>query len=196
METYEEKEFLTVQEVSEALGITKQAVYQKLNKNWSTFVQEIDGQKMLKKEVLQVEKPRDKAIESKIDQKVEQVYQDLVNHLKEENQRLINENMEKDRIIAEKDATILSYAEKASSLAEQFATLVEREQEISARALTTTGQAQLLHAMSGAQEIDSPDVDGGISDITGNVPYENESGASPEKPTWRVRIARWLMNGK
>ena len=180
MEMYEDKEFLTVQEVAEALGITKQAVYQKLNKNWSTFVQEIDGQKMLKKEVLQVEKPRDKAIESKVDQKVEQVYQELINYLKEENQRLINANKEK-------DAVIQSYAER-------FATLVEREQEISAKALNTTGQAQLLHAMSESQDMESPSMDDDPPSMAEENPnITEESNTTSGNRTWRERFAAWIL---
>lgn len=180
MEIYEDRELLTVQEVAEALGITKQAVYQKLNKNWSKFVQEVDGQKMLKKEVLQVEKPRDRAGENKIELKVEQVYQELIDHLKEENQRLINDNKEK-------DAVIQSYAER-------FATLVEREQEISAKALNTTGQAQLLHAMSESQDMESPSMNDdppGTAEEKPNV--TGESNSAPGNRTWRERFAAWIL---
>lgn len=65
----------------------------------------------------------------------------FLDHLIKENTRLLAELAQKDRIIAEKDALISGYADK-------FAEFAEREQEISAKALTATGQAQTLHAMS------------------------------------------------
>ena len=65
----------------------------------------------------------------------------FLDYLIKENTRLLAELTQKDRIIAEKDALISGYADK-------FAEFAEREQEISAKALTATGQAQTLHAMS------------------------------------------------
>jgi hypothetical protein len=67
----------------------------------------------------------------------------FLDYLIKENTRLLAELAQKDRIIAEKDALISGYADKFSEFA-------EREQEISAKALTATGQAQTLHAMSAA----------------------------------------------
>lgn len=67
----------------------------------------------------------------------------FLDYLIKENTRLLAELAQKDRIIAEKDALISGYADK-------FAEFAEREQEISAKALTATGQAQTLHAMSAA----------------------------------------------
>lgn len=68
----------------------------------------------------------------------------FLDYLIQENIRLLAEIEKKDRIIAEKDDVITGYAD-------QFAEFARREQEISAKALNTTGQAQLLHAMSSEQ---------------------------------------------
>ena len=68
----------------------------------------------------------------------------FLDYLIQENTRLLAEIEKKERIIAEKDAVITGYAD-------QFAEFARREQEISAKALNTTGQAQLLHAMSSEQ---------------------------------------------
>ena len=67
----------------------------------------------------------------------------FLDYLIKENARLLAELAQKERIIEEKDALISGYADK-------FAEFAEREQEISAKALTATGQAQTLHAMSAA----------------------------------------------
>lgn len=67
----------------------------------------------------------------------------FLDYLIKENTRLLAELSQKDKIIAEKDALISGYADK-------FAEFAEREQEISTKALTATGQAQTLHAMSAA----------------------------------------------
>ncbi len=69
-------------------------------------------------------------------------------------------------IIADKDAKIAEFAER-------FAGLAEKEQEISSRALATTGQAQMLHAMSEQPEvIDAP---------------QEPTGAEKKRPWWRKK---------
>lgn len=74
----------------------------------------------------------------------------LLEYLMKENARLIAEIERKDALISEKDAAI-------SDFAARFAAIAEREQEISTRALATTGQAQMLHAMSEQTDaIDAP----------------------------------------
>lgn len=48
------KELYTVAEFAKIAGVSKQAVYSRLDKGLKQFVQEVDGQKMLKKEALQL----------------------------------------------------------------------------------------------------------------------------------------------
>ena len=88
---------------------------------------------------------------------------DLLEYLIKENARLIAENERKDKIIEEKDKELRTYTDRIIGLTEQFAQLVEREQEISSKALNTTGQAQLLHAMS------SEAIDGSAVETDGEV---------------------------
>ena len=47
------KELYTVAEFAKIAGVSKQAVYSRLDKGLKQFVQKVDGQKMLKKEALQ-----------------------------------------------------------------------------------------------------------------------------------------------
>lgn len=151
---YDDCVYITVSEAADAAGITKQAAYQKLNRDWSKFYQEIDGQKMLKKEVLDTINPRNKAIESKFDPPLEQYYQDLINQLKENNQQLNKEITEQKRVILEKDAIILNYTERLDCLAEHFPDHIERKQENGEKSLAITGQSQQPHAMSDIQNIE------------------------------------------
>ena len=48
------KELYTVSEFTKIAGVSKQAVYSRLDKGLKQFVQKVDGQKMLKKEALQL----------------------------------------------------------------------------------------------------------------------------------------------
>ena len=48
------KELYTVSEFAKIAGVSKQAVYSRLDKGLKQFVQKVDGQKMLKKEALQL----------------------------------------------------------------------------------------------------------------------------------------------
>ena len=73
-----------------------------------------------------------------------------IENLRREIDRLHGDIDRLNGIITEKDAKIAEFAER-------FAGLAEKEQEISSRALATTGQAQMLHAMSEQPEvIDAP----------------------------------------
>lgn len=73
-----------------------------------------------------------------------------IDNLRHDIDRLHGEIDRLNGVIADKDAKIAEFAER-------FAGLAEKEQEISSRALATTGQAQMLHAMSEQPEvIDAP----------------------------------------
>ena len=49
----QEKDLLTVKEYAEAVGVSQQAVYQRLNKGLSSFVVEVKGQKFIKRQALE-----------------------------------------------------------------------------------------------------------------------------------------------
>lgn len=48
----QEKDLLTVKEYAEAVGVSQQAVYQRLHKGLSSFVVEVNGQKFIKRQAL------------------------------------------------------------------------------------------------------------------------------------------------
>jgi hypothetical protein len=107
----------------------------------------------------------------------------LLEYLIKENARLIDELDKKDKLIEEKDKSIHAYADRIMGLTEQFAALVEREQDIASKALSTTGQAQLLHAMSG----DQSEV---VTMVQGNALSEETPLEKPKKSPW------WKRKGK
>lgn len=114
-----------------------------------------------------------KSSESKVDS-------DFLNYLIKENAWLIAESERKDSVIAEKDRELHTYYERVMGLTEQLASLAEREQDIASKALNTTGQAQLLHAMSG----DQSDV---LTIGKGNILPEETPPEKPKKSPWWKR---------
>lgn len=90
----------------------------------------------------------------------------LLEYLIKENARLLAEIERLNAIIAEKDTAI-------SDFASRFAAIAEKEQEISSKALATTGQAQMLHAMSEQVEaLDAP---------------QESTEAQAKRPWWKPR---------
>lgn len=175
-----EVEYYTVPEFAELVGVSKQAVYQRVKKDLAGYtvmragvtlvsaealplvggkgkvdqpeqVKFIEEEGKVEQAVVQEESEVDKEV-NKLD-KVEQVKSSednkLLEYLIKENARLIQELEKKDSLIAEKDAAIADFASR-------FASIAEKEQDISSHALATAGQAQMLHAMSEADGIEAP----------------------------------------
>ncbi len=144
-----ENEYVSIAKFAEMAGITKQAVYQRLNKDLSTYVK-VDGKvKMVSTAALSLfavklnvkEQPIESLVEQAVEQDSIQVEQDnlkLIEYLKAENERLKQQIDEKDGIIVKKDEIIVRYADR-------FAALAERAQEL-------TNNAQHLHAIAEAQK--------------------------------------------
>jgi DNA-binding Lrp family transcriptional regulator len=110
--------------------------------------------------------------------------------LKEENERLVRQNIALHDRIAENDIKIAEFAEKFAELARQ--------------AIDTVGRAQALHAaqiVSVAEHADdiSGDTDG-VSDgenvIDGDTGDAETEGKSTKKPSWRSRLIAWLAEGE
>ena len=74
-----EKEYLSISEYAKIRGISKQAVYQQLNKKLKPFVQVVEGQKYISKEALsekdlkKLEQPIEQEF-NKVEQSVEQEF--------------------------------------------------------------------------------------------------------------------------
>ena len=168
--------FYAVQEFAELAGVSKQAVYERIKRDLKGYTIKQSGRTMISREALQfvgnkeessessglmfeleeessqpeqLERSENQSLEQESqsinqqNQAINQVNQanDLLEYLKKEVERLHGEIDRLNRMIAEKDA-------KISEFAERFAGIAEKEQEISSNALRTTGQAQMLHAMS------------------------------------------------
>lgn len=166
--------YYSVQEFAELAGVSKQAVYDRIKKDLAGYTVKKGGKTMISGEALQFVGNRDDVQDnssnfmfelenqsiqpSDVEQVENQASKDkqasesslLLEYLMKENARLLAEIERRDALIAEKDAAI-------SDFASRFAAIAEKEQEISSKALATTGQAQMLHAMSEHVEaLDAP----------------------------------------
>lgn len=149
------KIYLAVSEFAQAAKVSRQAVYLRLDKDLSSYCKVIDGRKMIHSEALSLYSCQ-VADQSPCKDDVKQqdvVSSNMSSYLMSEVERLRQELKdkeekvaEKDAVIADKDRQIASYSDKFIALSEKQTELIQREQEISAKALMTTGQAQLLHA--------------------------------------------------
>ena len=95
-----ERKHLTVKEVAEITGLTRQAIYKRMNKDFQPFVIELNGQKYLKSEVLarlNLTLPSTKVDSKGSTDSLEK----LVKYLEKENERLLDEVSELKRQLAE-----------------------------------------------------------------------------------------------
>lgn len=95
-----ERKNLTVKEVAEITGLSRQAIYKRMSKDFQPFVIELNGQKYLKSEVLarlNLTLPS-----TKVDSKGgTSSLEKLVEHLEKENERLLAEVAELKQQLAE-----------------------------------------------------------------------------------------------
>lgn len=236
-------EYIPIPVFAKRAGVSKQAVYARLDKDLSAYCQEIDGRKMLDVSALSLYGPRptshwvnQEVIKGQAENGQESIDfpinkqepandqpkdnqrsaksqsnfgqepienqtsadressgetengQETVNKKGPDNQESIEhkttDNQESNKLTAyltaeidrlrkeveTRDATIVYKDVQIAGFADKFAAMAEREQSISAMALQTTGQAQLLHATT--QE--------------DSVPPEGE--ADPPRGNWFTRI--------
>lgn len=175
-----EVEYYTVPEFAELVGVSKQAVYQRVKKDLAGYTVMRDGVTLVSAEALPLVGGKGKADqpeqvkfieeeseveqavvqeESEVDKevnkldKVEQVKSSEDNKLLE---YLIKENSRLIQEIEKKDKLIAEKDAAIADFASRFAAIAEKEQDISSRALATAGQAQMLHAMSETESIEAP----------------------------------------
>lgn len=109
-----ERRNLTVKEVAELTGLTRQAIYKRMNKDFQPFVIELNGRKYLKSEVLtrlNLTLPSTKVDSKSSTRDLEK----LVEHLEKENERLLAEIAElKQQLSEEKEQNRQNAAELRS----------------------------------------------------------------------------------
>lgn len=155
-----EKEFLTIKEVAESLGISRQAVYNKLDKEFKPYLTIQNGKKLLNYKVLQGNK------EDELSSDVDKNIQSFVNLLDRQYEQLSRELDIKNRQLEVKDEQ-LSVKDKQidelnARLAETTAALVTAQQ--------TAQAAQALHAGTIRQQLE-----------IGNVSSPTEVEETPPK---------------
>lgn len=125
-------DYLTVKEFSEIVGLSKQALYNRMDKDLAPYVKTDGAVKMLSAEALglfnkDVELPS-KQIETLTQEKQQLLYQNTM--LMEQNINLISQ--------------VQSLTEQIKDLSDRFATLAEKNTDIADKALDTTKQSQLI----------------------------------------------------
>jgi ERCC4-related helicase len=100
-----ETECLTVKEAADAFGVSVQAVYQRLDKDFKPYLKVIDGKKRLDKRVLELNNK-------------EEISSGLTSDFKEILKLLEKQLNEKDRQLAEKDRQISELTETVKTQAQ------------------------------------------------------------------------------
>ncbi len=151
--------YYTVAEVAEMTGVSRQAIYKRLDKDLAQYLAPVQGKKLLYEDAiaairdvstdckpeLSTLSTESVEVQPNFNQSSTDSTTDFVNWLKEENNRLQKVLTEKDSIIAEKDAIIAEYAEK-------FAAIAAREQDLTEKSMSVASQAQTLHLLTAADD--------------------------------------------
>lgn len=184
----EQHEYLTVPEFAERAGVSKQAVYSRINSGKiDDYITEEGGKKRISTAALPFFAPRQEKSEvdnqeqttllrkltevgSQNQSTTDKLIEELTQQIKTLNQQvetLIHQNKEK-------DAKLIEYADKFAELAE--------------KAINTTGQAQLLHAHAVAEEEPKPVIVEVVPEISG----EQESQST--KVNLKTRIVNFFQS--
>lgn len=119
-----EQKYISIKEYAERKGVTKQAVYKQLNNKLSKYVEMVDGKKMLKIEVLELEEV------NKVDQQSINYMTTEIERLKAEVERLQAENKEHVDFIKEQSKKLADLTEQSHILLQHNQLLLaEKEQK-------------------------------------------------------------------
>lgn len=130
-------ELLSIQEFAEAAGVSKQAIYKRLNNQLKPFIQLVDGKKMLS----------NKALTEVYGVKVEQKFNHALNNPSQPNQPLDAVISMLQRELEAKNAQL----EAKDRQIEELQAALKREQDLHTNAQRLHDQAQQLHLGSLAQ---------------------------------------------
>ncbi|MGL4790915.1 MAG: hypothetical protein ACRCW1_05840 [Anaerotignaceae bacterium] len=129
------KDYLTVKELSEKVGISTQAIYKRLQTDFKPYLQDVKGKKCLNIKVLELFEQQEVATE------LQTILQPIVNLLQQQNEQLQNELAIKNKQIEElnlrlaeahrmtEQAHYLQGAEKIEKIADSSSSELMQEQE-------------------------------------------------------------------
>ena len=119
-----EQKYISIKDYADRKGVTKQAVYKQLNNKLSKYVEMVDGKKMLKIEVLELEEV------NKVDQQTINYMTTEIERLKAEVERLQAENKEHVDFIKEQSKKLADLTEQSHILLQHNQLLLaEKEQK-------------------------------------------------------------------
>lgn len=160
----EQYEYLPVPEFAERAGVSKQAVYSRVKSGGiDEYVTEIGGKKHISTAALTFFAPRqvenqeqttspenlmkvDGKIDGKVDDQEQPTTDKLIGELIEEIRSLRGQLTEQSRQEEELRQQVKEKDEKLMEYADKFAELSRQTAELADKAISTTGQAQILHA--------------------------------------------------
>lgn len=146
-----ERKYISIKDYAERKGVTKQAVYKQLNNKLSNYVEMVDGKKMLKIEVLELEEA------NKAEQQNVNYLETEIERLKAEVERLQAENKEHVDFIKEQ-------SKKLADLTEQSHILLQQNQLLLAERNETSVNAAPLHEAGTIPNQDIKEPESNISD--------------------------------
>lgn len=119
-----EKKFLSISEFATARGVSKQAVYQQLNKRLKPFVQEIDGKKVLDIEALSAFEVQEveqvsSQVEQEVEQEVEPKETDFLREQIEKKDTIIAELLEQIKALQKQNETLTNLLQGSQILLAQ-----------------------------------------------------------------------------
>lgn len=148
----EEKEFYTVAEFAEKVGITTQAVYQRLQGELGKHCKVESGRKMISAEALElffIEKERQKEeITTENQPAISNTQEEMLAMLKQENERLAKENCKLVEMLQVERNLVQEKDEMIASLTKRLADMVNDSNKIAKQALEAVEKAQVLQAAS------------------------------------------------
>lgn len=124
-------ELLTIQQVADRVGLTRQAIYPRLDRDLSEFYAEVDGRKMLKSTVVEYilskfESKADSKIDDKDDIRLLDALQAEIEILRQQNATLAAQIAVKDAQLAASDERL----HEANSIGMSSLNLSERQQQL------------------------------------------------------------------
>lgn len=170
----EQHEYLTVPEFAERAGVTKQAVYSRIKSGGiDGYISEEGGKKRISTAALSFFAPRqengkvdsqeqttlpgeltevDRQVDGQEQSNSDKLIEALTAEIRGLREQVAEQSKREDELLSqlkEKDDKLMEYADKFAELSRQTA-------ELANKAISTTGQAQMLHAHAVAEEETEP----------------------------------------
>lgn len=147
-----DNKYITVAETAERCGVSKQAVYQRLNKDLKKYVKVIDGKKQLHIEVLQefskvVEQPLEQAIDKELNNNSSDLFK-LIETLQEQLTVKDEQIAEKDKLIQQFQIESQKQSEHSRQQSDKLINLLEQNNKLQENNQVLLGRQQQVEQIT------------------------------------------------